>query len=305
MIRRLLLLSTLLFMTACASVPMAIQGDNYQMGLTPQMVSSAPESHIRKPVRWGGIIVEVVNNEQETWVEILAMPLSDSAKPYGERNASLGRFIAKTNEFLDPEIFLKGLKITVTGTVSDTIQGKVGERDYVYATVDVQSQYLWPRVNVYRTQYITPGFWFYGYHPHWRFGYPYFGYGVWSYHNYYRPYFPVYGYLSRTKPPHQYRSGDFAYAAMLDWSRRQQEWALRNNNYQRYPAAGPGYRAVRERQMMVNNRSTNTTNGATNNTSATNSARSNRSVTRSKPRSSTTRAPITRRSHSSPKQQQK
>ncbi|MEL0067944.1 MAG: Slp family lipoprotein [Gammaproteobacteria bacterium] len=302
MIRRLFLLYTLFMITACASVPMAIEGDNFQTQLTPSTVSSEPSQHIGTSVRWGGVIVEVVNNDQETWVEILALPLSDSAKPYGERTGSLGRFIAKTNDFLDPEVYQKGLKFTVTGQVSETIQGKVGERDYTYATVDVKSHYLWPRVNMYRSYYVTPGYWFYGFHPYWRFGYPYFGYGVWSYHNYYHPYYPVYGYLSRSesKPHHQYRSGDFAYARMLAWDRRQQEWALRNTSYQRYPGASRStYRGSANGQQMVTSRSSGV---QSTNSSASSS---NRSVSRSKPRSSSSRAPVTRRSKSSPIQQQK
>lgn len=301
MIKQLVLLSTLLFLTACASVPMAIQGEYFESQLIPSTVSAEPEAHIGKPVRWGGIIVEVVNNEQETWVEILALPLSDNAKPYGDRTGSLGRFIAKTTDFLDPEVYQKGLKLTVTGSVTETIKGKVGQRDYVYATVEARSHYLWPRVNSYRRQYITPGYWFYGFHPYWRFGYPYFGYGVWSYNDHYRPYFPVYGYLSRatTRPHHQYRSGDFAYAAMLEWDRRQQEWALRNTNYQRYPgASNSSYRGDRNgKPLMTNNRT------ATNQTANTNSNRSTRSSARSKPRSNVNRSHSTHRPTRTPTSQ--
>ena len=263
MIKRLLILLTLIFLTGCAAVPVALEGDYFESQLIPSTVSAEPDTHLGKSVRWGGVIVEVVNSEQETWIEILALPLSEAAKPYGDRTGSLGRFIAKTTDFLDPEVYQKGLKLTVTGTISETIKGKVGQRDYVYATVDTRSHYLWPRINTYRRQYITPGYWFYGFHPYWRFGYPYFGYGVWSYHDHYRPYFPVYGYLSRasTRPHHQYRSGDFAYAAMLDWNRRQQEWALRSSNYQRYPgASNPIYRnTLNGKPVMTNRRSTQST----------------------------------------------
>ena len=248
---RLLLIS--MFLSSCAYIPPALEGEQF-IDIHPKSTTDMPDTYLGKPVRWGGVIVEVINNEQETWIEILALPLTDSAKPISDRQESYGRFIAKTNEFLDPEVYQKGLRFTVTGTISNPIDGKVGERPYIYPTVLVDNSYLWPR-RTHHKHYVMPGYWYYGYHPYWRFGYPYYGYGVWSLHGHYYPYFPVYGYMSRSfeRPHHQYRSGDFSYARQLDWSRRQQLWALQNSRYQVFPGASrPAYRGDPRREDVRN-----------------------------------------------------
>ena len=249
MLIRLLYIFSVLVLASCASVPAAIDGEGFQNDITPVMVTNNPEAYIGQRVRWGGVIVEVVNNQDETWIEILGLPLSDTARPLSDRTQALGRFIVKTAHFLDPEVYQKGLRMTVTGTLDQTISGKVGERDYIYPAIQIDNHYLWPRRTQHR-HYVTPGYWFYGFHPHWRFGYPYFGYGVWSYHNHYYPYFPVYGYLSRSRvrPHHHYRAGDYAYSRNLDWSAQRRAWELRNIRFHNYP----GYSNDRFR-MITNN----------------------------------------------------
>lgn len=215
----ILILTSLLLASGCASVPSSVSGENFAV-LTPDQVRNNQDQANGASVRWGGIIVEVINNETETWLEILALPLSDSSKPVSDRQNSQGRFIAKTEQFLDPEIYQKGLRITFIGLVSSTLEGKVGERPYVYPVLNVQSHYLWPKRSYYPRRYISPGFWYYGFHPYWRFGYPFYGYGIWRYDISY-PYYPVYGYLHRSNDPlpRHHISGDFSYSIGATWRR--------------------------------------------------------------------------------------
>ena len=231
----ILLLLSLLITTGCASIPESVSGD-YFTDITPDQARTTPERANAANVRWGGIIVEVINNEEETWIEVLAMPLSDSAKPRSNRQDNLGRFIAKTRDFLDPEVYQKGLSITFVGTITSSLEGKVGERAYNYPVITVRNHYLWPRQIYNRTRYVVPGFWYYGYHPFWRFGYPFYGYGVWGY-NVFHPYYPVYGYLHRSNEviPRNRVSGDFSYSTRMNWPRFHQLRAgghdVRNRHY--------------------------------------------------------------------------
>jgi outer membrane lipoprotein len=239
-----------MLVAGCAVMPDALQG-NYSEELTPLQVSTSPETYKNATVRWGGVIVEIINNEQETWIEILSLPIDTSGRPYSNRQDNLGRFIAKTSQFLDPEVYQKGLMLTVTGTIMEPISGKVGERDYLYASVAIINHYLWPK-RLRHNYYVVPGYWYYGYHPAWHFGYPFYGYGIWYQHRNYYPYFPVFGYMSRsqTREYRQYRTGDFSYARILDWSDRQRRWALSNIHYQVFP--GHGRSLIRGESPRIN-----------------------------------------------------
>lgn len=222
MLRLIYLLLLLTVATGCAGYPEGMEGGNYA-DLRPYNVAANPDNFKGQSVLWGGVIVEVVNYENETWVEILALELNAYAKPFSSRMTNYGRFIAKTSDFLDPEVYQKGLRITVAGILIDPVDGKIGERPYKYPVVNITNYHLWPN-RVRHHHYVVPGHWYFGMHPYWRFGYPYFGYGIWRYDHQYFPYFPVYGYLSRSpeKPAASYRPGNFSYQLRDNFNVREQ-----------------------------------------------------------------------------------
>ena len=57
---------------------------------------------------------------------------------------SLGRFIACRAGFYDPEVFMAGREITVSGRVEGFETRKVGNYDYRYPRVAAEVVYLWP-----------------------------------------------------------------------------------------------------------------------------------------------------------------
>lgn len=199
--RLLAIFSLPLILSACAIVPDTIQSESVAE-VNPSMARGHIDNYKGQTVRWGGVITQVINNADGTWIEVLAMNLSASGRPSGDRGQNFGRFIAKTDEFLDPEVYQDGYSFTVLGVLTEAIDGKVGEYDYNFPVVTVQGSYLWP-VKSYRHHYyppIIPGYWYYGHHPYWRFGYGYYGFGV-RYHHHYYPYYPVYGHLARDLDP--------------------------------------------------------------------------------------------------------
>ncbi len=228
-ILRTSLLSLVLIMTGCASIPESISTE-ISTSISIQSVQQNSANYEGQLVRWGGIITQVVNHEQETWIEILALDLKSNAKPLSNRMKSTGRFIAKVSQFLDPEIYQDGLSITVVGELAKQIEGKIGEYNYDYPVVQVSNHHLWPKVNYRRYPYITPGYWYYGMSPYWgysSFGYPYYGYGVRLHHHHgFYPYYPIFGHINRSQEviPTSRQSGVFI-------PRGKQTWTMRTNPY--------------------------------------------------------------------------
>ncbi|AXF58780.1 hypothetical protein DVA43_04070 [Leclercia sp. W6] len=162
-----------LALTGCVSVPDAIQGNSP----TPQQdlvrVMNAPELYVGQEARFGGKVVEVLNQQGKTRLEIATVPLDSGARPVlGE--ASRGRIYADVNGFLDPVDF-RGQLITVVGPITGAEQGKVGNTPYKFMTMQANGYKRW-RVQQ-QVMMPPPDPWYWGPHP-WRYGYGY-GYGGW------------------------------------------------------------------------------------------------------------------------------
>lgn len=150
----------------CATVPDAIQGERYTQTFFPDQ---AIEESIGAPVRWGGTIVDTRPESDRTCVEVLARELDSNAHP--ERSdEDLGRFIACSPEFLDPEIYTSGRAVTAVGTLTEFQTGLIGEFSYRYPVVSADAIYLWPEREEHRYSGVYPaGF----YLPYYGWGYPY------------------------------------------------------------------------------------------------------------------------------------
>jgi outer membrane lipoprotein len=133
--------------------------------------------YVGKFVRWGGVIVSVENRTNETWVEIVSKELNDKGQPL-KSDVSLGRFLARSQGFIDPAVYQPEREATVYGTVETLVTRKIGESPYVYPVVKVEKLYLWPKSNyLYGYRYYPwPGYFYYPYYYpfypyYYRFGY--------------------------------------------------------------------------------------------------------------------------------------
>jgi len=123
------------------------------------IVSSVLPSEVRTAdttgslVRWGGTIASVENTADGlSVVEIVSRPLHRGGRPI-HNDQSAGRFIAETTDFLDPEIVKAGRDMTLVGTVSDVRDGKVGDADYRFPVVSIDTYRYWkpqPRTSVHQ-----------------------------------------------------------------------------------------------------------------------------------------------------------
>ncbi|MGZ8161135.1 MAG: Slp family lipoprotein [Methylobacter sp.] len=171
--KRYLLLICLL-LNACSSLPLAIR--NPPLHDTSYTEATQKIANYKDaPVRWGGIIVDVENEQNFSLVQVLYYPLESDGEPQTDQQ-SVGRFVFKSPEFLDPAVYAKNAKITVAGTLAGDIERMVGKKVLRVPLISATTIYLWP-VYAYDNYYDGFG---YGYNPYYG-GYPYY----WG--NYYWP----------------------------------------------------------------------------------------------------------------------
>ena len=111
---------------ACTSLPQAMK-DARVVDIPYAQVTQNIDSYKDVPVRWGGVIINVENQENFSLVQVLFYPLNYFGRPKldGPRG---GLFVFKSTEFLDPVVYVQGKKITVVGTLNGSIERTVGNK---------------------------------------------------------------------------------------------------------------------------------------------------------------------------------
>jgi len=95
-------------------------------------------------VIWGGVIIKVVNRTGESSLFIQETPLNFSGKPK-DREFSQGLFIARTPEFLDPQTYFSGRKVTVAGEIIGEKLGVFKDTPYVYPIIKIREIHTWEK----------------------------------------------------------------------------------------------------------------------------------------------------------------
>ncbi|MGL4726051.1 MAG: Slp family lipoprotein [Scandinavium sp.] len=166
-------------LSGCVSVPDEIKGTSP----TPQQdltrVMAAPQLYVGQEARFGGKVVNVLNQQGKTRLEIATVPLDEGARP-ALGAPSRGRIYADVNGFLDPVDFRNQL-VTVVGPITGTQKGKIGSAEYTYMVMQAAGFKRWRITQqvVMPPQPIDP-YWGGGCYRH-RCGYP--GYGGWGWYN--------------------------------------------------------------------------------------------------------------------------
>jgi len=137
-----LALVLLMLLAGCASGPLKTEG--VAQGLTPDHAVQQPEAAMGKTVLWGGVIVAAKNLEQRTRLEVVGYPLDRYSQRPQTDAQPVGRFLAYQDGYLETAEYGAGRRVTVRGTVTGTEQGVVGEAEYTYPEVSVESIELWP-----------------------------------------------------------------------------------------------------------------------------------------------------------------
>jgi outer membrane lipoprotein len=131
----------LLAVAACAPAPIYKAAPNTSSA-APFQVSQSPERFSKANVIWGGRVVNVRNLPDHSEIEVLAYPLDSSQRPKANDSGS-GRFIATLSGYVEPMDYPAGALVTVSGTLSGSRAGQVGEASYVFPLVSVAQAHVW------------------------------------------------------------------------------------------------------------------------------------------------------------------
>lgn len=170
------LLTICLLLNACSSLPTAIKNPPLN-DISYVQATQSIGSYKNAPVRWGGIIIDVENEQNFSLVQVLYYPLDSDGRPRSNKSNE-GRFLFKSPGFLDPAVYTKNTEITVAGTLIGDAERKVGNKTLRVPLISATTIYRWP-IYIYDYYYDSFGYG-YGYNPYYG-GYPYY----WG--NYYWP----------------------------------------------------------------------------------------------------------------------
>lgn len=177
----ILLLLLSLGLAGCSSLPKSIR-DSPAKELS--LIEATADKSIGTNIRWGGEVVRVENKNAQSLLEIVAYPLNHYGKPQTGKD-SQGRYVARSEEFYDPEVYEKGTLITIVGRVAGAEKRKVDQRSLLMPVIDITESHKWrptqqrhyqdPFYDPFYSPYYYPYRGFYGsYWRHPRFGYRYY-----------------------------------------------------------------------------------------------------------------------------------
>jgi outer membrane lipoprotein len=174
-------------LTACSSLPPAIQKPP-AYDLSYQEVLTNFAKYKNAQVRWGGTIVQVENEPSFSAIQVLLYPLGRYGRPDLDEPQQ-GRFVIKSQEFLDPAVYKKDTAITIAGVLEGDTERTIGNKTLRIPLVAAKQIHLWQQ------QEYNPYYGGYGGYGGFGFGsgfYPYggfYGYSPYYWGGFYRPYY--------------------------------------------------------------------------------------------------------------------
>ena len=163
------LLITVMMMSACSSHISPEISQTLEGAPSISQVRDNVDAYLSQKVRWGGVILDIENKQNTSWLTIVAFPLNDRGRP-SLSTASPGRFIAIVDEFLEPLVYNSDKEITITGKLLRTEIHKIDDFSYDYPVIKVAHYHLWSERPKIDPGY--PPYWWYDpcYPPyyHWR-----------------------------------------------------------------------------------------------------------------------------------------
>ncbi|ALP52973.1 hypothetical protein Tel_07280 [Candidatus Tenderia electrophaga] len=139
----LALILAAVLLQACATTP-KFDTSNIALDITPQQAAAKADSLQGTRVLWGGVIIASTNLKEATQLEVLAYPLDSNQRPDLDE-APLGRFLARQSGYLETTDYAQGRLISVSGTLQQTRQGRIGESEYTYPVVAIERLHLWSK----------------------------------------------------------------------------------------------------------------------------------------------------------------
>ena len=102
------------------------------------------DEHLGEIVILGGKIIETKGSETSSEITVLQLPLDKKDRPQ-DSDRSEGRYLVRSEQFLDPAIYQAGSLLTVVGRLSTSEVRSIGGFQYVYPLVETIEIKLWPK----------------------------------------------------------------------------------------------------------------------------------------------------------------
>ena len=158
----------LIFVSGCVNAISRGVLQEVDREITFSSLMKSPNAYQGKVVLLGGIIVNTINKTEGTLLEVYATVLDREGRPrYTDR--SEGRFLALYQGFLDSEIYNRGRKVTIAGTVQGEKTQLLGEIKYRYPYLIIKEIHLWKEEVPVAYDSYRWGPW---YNPWYPWGYP-------------------------------------------------------------------------------------------------------------------------------------
>jgi outer membrane lipoprotein len=107
-------------------------------------VKADPAAHQGQTLELGGLIIAVETEREGTTLEVMRYSLNHRGEPRRVDEVS-GRFLARVDRFLDPELYKPGRFVTLTGTVAGKETREVSGVPYTYPLFTIGEIYLWQK----------------------------------------------------------------------------------------------------------------------------------------------------------------
>jgi outer membrane lipoprotein len=169
---RFLIVLLMLTLTACAATKPTIHAKSNQELSYEQVVGNL-DTYQQQTVRWGGIIAEVANYENFSELTIVQFPLTRYGVPITSEK-SAGRFIVRSDDFLDPIIYSPEKRVTFLGTVQSLQLQKVDQKMLSLPLITLDESHVWPQNDPESSRAYNPK------HDAPFLGYGYYGTGSYS-----------------------------------------------------------------------------------------------------------------------------
>jgi len=162
-----LLLGTLVaVLSGCENLPVSKSLRKQAKPVTLAQVRANPAVYRGTVVIWGGKVIQTVNDTNGGALYILQFPLTHYEAPM-LGGVSTGRFIARSNGYIDPEVFTAGRLVTVAGRITGTVTEPLGKVLYVYPDLTIEELHLWQAAG---PVYYYPAWYSGWYGPGWGWG---------------------------------------------------------------------------------------------------------------------------------------
>ncbi len=111
--------------------------DKLDKEVTFSQIIENPQGYKGRTVYLGGTIINTLNIETGTQIEVLQKSLDSRMKPE-ETDRSEGRFLIMYHSYLDPAIYAPKRDIVVVGEISGAESKPLGEIEYQYPIITAQ-----------------------------------------------------------------------------------------------------------------------------------------------------------------------